>query len=177
LRGASGARRRRVETGDLIHGGEGAGGRGRDVGEEGAAEVLAGATAVHALRVEALPVRGHGLFLGRRLDALAGIPVGADIVVQEGAEDVFDAVLPAELPPAAVVDPGALVLAVAALHLLVLARQDLFLEHLCALALVDTGHLEDLGSVEPAVGAAAHDGDAIDLHLVHGDARVDGLED
>lgn len=56
-----------------------------------------------------------------------------------------------------------------------LTGQDLFLKDFGALALVDARDLEDLGRIEPTVGASAHDGDAVYLHLVDGDARVDGL--
>lgn len=56
-----------------------------------------------------------------------------------------------------------------------LAREDFFLQHLGTLALVDTGHFEDLGSIEPRVGAALHDGDAVDFHFVDVDVGVNGL--
>jgi len=129
------------------------------------------------LGVEALPVGCHGLLFGGRLDALALalVAVNADVVVQQWSQNILDTVLATELSSAAVVDPGALVLAVATLDLFVFAIQYLFLQHLGALPLVDASNLQDLGSVEPAVRASAHDSDPVHFHFVDGDARVNSL--
>jgi hypothetical protein len=70
--------------------------------------------------------------------------------------------------------PGALVLAVAALHLLVRPMHDLLLQDLGALPLFNPGHLEDLRGVEVGVGLAAHHVDVVGGHFVHRDARVHG---
>jgi hypothetical protein len=76
----------------------------------------------------------------------------------------------------------------------VLALLDLALENARPLRLVEAGDLEDLSRIEPAVGAAAHDGDALRhpaarsskngcasgeserVHLVHGHAAVRRLQ-
>lgn len=56
-----------------------------------------------------------------------------------------------------------------------LADEDFFLEDLCALAFFDAGDFEDLGCVEPRVGAAAHHSYAVDFHFVYVDAAIDRL--
>ncbi len=94
---------------------------------------------------------------------------------EEPHEELGDAVLVADLDTALKGNPRALVFAVAALDLLVLARLDLLLEDLGAAALVDTCNLENLSGIEPTVGLAPHDGDAVDLHLVDVDPGVDSL--
>ena len=68
-----------------------------------------------------------------------------------------------------------MVLAVAVLDFLVDALLDLSLQDTRSLRLVETDDLEDLGSIEPAVGTSPHDGDIVDDALVDGYARVGGL--
>jgi hypothetical protein len=94
------------------------------------------------LGIEALSVGGHGLLFGRGVDPLAGLAatVGIDIVVKERAEDLLNAILSAELSSSAVVDPGALILAVPSLDLFVFTILNLFFQHFCSLAFVDSGY-------------------------------------
>jgi hypothetical protein len=62
-----------------------------------------------------------------------------------------------------------LVFAVASLHLLVHTLLYLALQNTGPARLVVVGDLEDVGSVDPVVGAAAHDVVAIDVAFVDGD--------
>ena len=105
--------------------------------------------------VHALALGSHGLLLCRRVEVSSAgdAAVLAHVVREQGSEDLLDAILAADLDAALELDPGALVLSVAALDLLVVARLDLLLEDLGALALVDTGDLEDLGRVQVRVVA------------------------
>lgn len=138
---------------------------------------MSSGAAIDALCVEAFAVGSHGLFLCRGFYGVTRCmaAVEGDVVVEKRAQDVFDAVLATKLASAAVVDPRALVLSVTALYFFVFSSKNLLFQYLCALSLIDAGNLEDLGSIEPAVRAAAHDGDTVDLHFVDGYARVDGL--
>ena len=77
--------------------------------------------------VEALPIRSHGLFLGRSVLSLTARTICRHIVVEERPEHLLDTILPTEFSTSFVADPRSLVFAVAALDLLVLANEDLFL--------------------------------------------------
>lgn len=77
--------------------------------------------------VEALPIRSHGLFLGRSVLSLATRTVCRHIVVEKRPEHLLDAVLPTEFSSSFVADPRSLIFAVTALDLLVLANKNLFL--------------------------------------------------
>lgn len=104
-----------------------------------------------------------------------GASVAGDIV-EDGPHLVEDAVALGKMAALFEGDPGALVLAIAALDLLVHALLHFALEDAGARRLVVVGHLEDVGGVDPVVGAAAHDMVAVDIALVDGDlGSVSGL--
>jgi hypothetical protein len=67
--------------------------------------------------------------------------------------------------------PGPLVLSVAALHFFVYAFLDFALEDSGPGRLVEVGDFEDVGRIDPVVGAAAHDVVAGDVELVDGDLQ------
>lgn len=65
-----------------------------------------------------------------------------------------------------------LVFAISSLHLLVHALLDLALENAGASRLVEVGDLQDVGCIDPVVGAAAHNMVAGNIELVDGDLRA-----
>jgi hypothetical protein len=97
------------------------------------------------------------------------------VVCKERTEDFFNTILSAELQTLLKLYPRALVLSVSALHLLVFADQDLFLQDLCPLSLLYAGYFQDLCGIQPAVIATTHDCDAIDFHFIHIYSGIDGL--
>lgn len=97
-------------------------------------------------------------------------PVTGD-VVEDGAHPVQHIVALSQSAAIFQRNPGALVLSIAALHLLVDALLDLALEDAGAGGLVVVGHLEDMGRIDPVVGAASHDMVAIDVAFINGHLR------
>ena len=65
-------------------------------------------------------------------------------------------------------DPRSLECAVAALHFVVLACQDFFLEDPCAPRFFDAGDLENLCRIEVSIRATAHESDTTHCDFVHG---------
>ena len=105
---------------------------------------------------------------GRRVGS--GRDVGSD-----GLKETSNVVALCELYSNVEWDPCTLVFAVTTLDLFVNALLDLSLEDTCSLGLVETNDLEDLSSIEPAIGTSSHDGDIVDDALVDWHARVGGL--
>lgn len=60
-----------------------------------------------------------------------------------------------------------LIFPISALHLLVDTLLNFSLEYACSSGLVIAGHLQDVGSIDPVVGATAHDMVAVNIVLVN----------
>ena len=105
--------------------------------------------------------------LGRRRRAA----VARDIV-EDGAHLVQDAVALCQMASLLQRYPCALVFAITTLDLFVHALLDFALEDAGSRRLVVVGYLEDVGRVDPVVGAAAHDMVAVDIALVDGDLQA-----
>lgn len=102
--------------------------------------------------------------LGRRWRA----PV-AWYIVENGSHLFQDAIALCKVATFLKWNPCALILSIATLHLLVNALLHFALEDTGSGRLVVIGYLEDVGCVDPVVGAAAHDMVAVDIALIHGD--------
>ena len=110
--------------------------------------------------------------LGRRRRA----PVAGN-VVEDGAHLFEHAVALGESAALIEGNPGALVLAIAALNLFVHAFLHLALEDARASGLVVVGDFEDVGCVDPVVGTTAHDVVAIDIAFIDRDIAIRGRVD
>jgi len=92
-------------------------------------------------------------------------------VVEDGSHLVQDAVALGKVAPLLERYPCSLVLSVSALHLLVHAFLHFALEDTGSGRLVIFGDLQDVGSVDPVVGAASHDMVAVDIAFVDRDLQ------
>lgn len=92
-------------------------------------------------------------------------------VIEYGSHFLQHAVSLSQTAPLFERYPCALVFAIATLDLLVHALLHLALEDAGSRRLVIVGYLEDVRSVDPVVGTAAHDMVAVDIALVDGDLR------
>jgi hypothetical protein len=90
-------------------------------------------------------------------------------IVEDGAHLVQYAVALCQMAALLERYPCALVFAITALDLFMHALLDFALEDTGSGGLVVVGYLEDVGCVDPVVGATAHDMVAVDIALVDGD--------
>jgi hypothetical protein len=92
-------------------------------------------------------------------------------IVEDGSHLVQHAVALGQVAPLLERYPCALVLSIAALHLLVHALLHFALEDAGPGGLIVVGYLEDMGSVDPVVGAPSHNMVAVDIAFVDRDLR------
>ena len=128
--------------------------------------------------VESLPLRSHRLFLRGGVQMIAhGATgtIGSHVIFQQRPQQFLDVIFATQVHAPLVLHPRSLIFAIPALHLLMLTRCDLLLECLRPSGFDHTSHLEDLGSIEPRVGATLHNRDTVDLHFVDMDIGINSL--
>lgn len=105
-----------------------------------------------------------------------GAPIAGN-EVKDGQELVENAVALGEHATIVEWNPCSLIFAISTLHLFVHTLLDLALEDARAGGLVEVGDLQDVGCVDPVVGATAHDMVALNIELIDGDVAVGGRVD